>query len=262
MNQKVKMKPSYLKIAFLDRDGTLIKDYPDEKWREIKEPEFLEGSIEGLKRLKEMGYDFIIITNQYLINDGIISLNHYQQFTGKFLKKLKEEKQNYQDMTAISSDGETQAVNQIEKYEIETLWVKLGNHATSEGVVMKMDVTSGSSGAQGSYNLNFTVTGGYVEIEDVISSIENDSTLGFKIEEFKMAPSGNDLQATFVCKDIPIKQVSSTTTVTQSTTTDGNNTANTNTAGNNTTDNNTANAANNTNTTNNTTNNTTTSNAR
>lgn len=91
MNQKVKMKPSYLKIAFLDRDGTLIKDYPDEKWREIKEPEFLEGSIEGLKRLKEMGYDFIIITNQYLINDGIISLNDYQQFTGKFLKKLKEE---------------------------------------------------------------------------------------------------------------------------------------------------------------------------
>ena len=91
MNQEVKMKPSYLKIAFLDRDGTIIKDYPDEKWREIKGPEFLEGSIEGLKRLKEMGYDFIIITNQYLINDGIISLNDYQQFTGKFLKKLKEE---------------------------------------------------------------------------------------------------------------------------------------------------------------------------
>ena len=91
MNQKVKMKLSYLKIAFLDRDGTIIKDYPDEKWREIKEPEFLEGSIEGLKRLKEMGYDFIIITNQYLINDGIISLNDYQQFTEKFLKKLKEE---------------------------------------------------------------------------------------------------------------------------------------------------------------------------
>ena len=91
MNQEVKMKPSYLKIVFLDRDGTIIKDYPDEKWREIKEPEFLEGSIEGLKRLKEMGYYIIIITNQYLINDGIISLNDYQQFTGKFLKKIKEE---------------------------------------------------------------------------------------------------------------------------------------------------------------------------
>lgn len=38
-----------------------------------------------------MGYYFINSTNQYLINDGIISLNDYQQFTKKFLKKLKQE---------------------------------------------------------------------------------------------------------------------------------------------------------------------------
>ena len=48
-----------------------------------------------------MGYDFIIITNQYLINDGIISLNDYQQFTGKFLKKLKEENIDILKMTLI-----------------------------------------------------------------------------------------------------------------------------------------------------------------
>ena len=168
-------------------------------------------------------------------------------------KKLKEEKQNYQDMTAISSDGETQAVNQIEKYEIETLWVKLGNHATSEGVVMKMDVTSGSSGAQDSYNLNFTVTGGYVQIEDFISSIENDSTLGFKIEEFKMAPSGNDLQATFVCKDIKIQGLSnssvttdSTSTINQTNTNNSTNTTNTNSTTNTTTQVDSSNAQNNT----------------
>ena len=46
MNQEVKMKPSYLKIAFLDRDGTIIIDYSGEKWREIKEPEFLKVAIE------------------------------------------------------------------------------------------------------------------------------------------------------------------------------------------------------------------------
>ena len=194
-------------------------------------------------------------------------------------KKLKEEKQNYQDMTIISTDDNTQTANQIEKYEIETLWVKLGNHATKEGVVMKMDVTSGSTGAEGYYNLNFTVNGGYVQIEDFVSSIENDSTLGFKIEEFKMAPSGNELQATFVCKDIPIKQVSATTTVTQNTTdgentnnagtsnttgnsgnTTTNGTATTNTAGNNTTGANTA--AGTTNTASNTAGTTTSSNAR
>ena len=121
MNQKVKMKPSYLKIAFLDRDGTLIKDYPDEKWREIKEPEFLEGSIEGLKRLKEMGYGFIIITNQYLINDGIISLNDYQQFTGKFLKKLKEE--NNINITVINpkflTGLDTELLEKLKAYTVE-----------------------------------------------------------------------------------------------------------------------------------------------
>ena len=196
---------------------------------------------------------------------GKLAEKDYKQAVGDVTassQQLKQQKKNYEDMTAISTDAEGKSTNQIEKYEIETLWVRLGNHATSQGVVMQMDVIKGNSSTQDMYNLKFTATGSYISITDFISAIENDSTLGFKIEEFKMAPSGNDLQATFVCKDIPIKQVSSTTTVTQSTTTDGNNTANTNTAGNNTTDNNTANAANNTNTTNNTTNNTTTSNAR
>lgn len=167
-------------------------------------------------------------------------------------KKLQEEKKNYEDMTVISEDGEVQIANQIEKYEIETLWVKLGNHATKEGVVMKMDVTNGSSGAQGSYNLNFTATGGYVQIEDFISSIENDSTLGFKIEEFKMIPSGNELQATFVCKDIPIKEISSTTVTKPKDQTDSNSKNGTNTSG----ENNTQESGNTSNTTNTEANNT------
>lgn len=123
-------------------------------------------------------------------------------------KKLQEEKKNYENMTQISEDGDIQTANQIEKYEIETLWVKLGNHATTQGVVMKMDVKKGS--AQDIYDLQFTATGSYISITDFISAIENDSSLGFKIEEFKLVPSssGSDLQATFVCKDIAIKDVS------------------------------------------------------
>lgn len=27
-----------IKVAFLDRDGTIIEDYPDEKWCDIKTP--------------------------------------------------------------------------------------------------------------------------------------------------------------------------------------------------------------------------------
>ena len=134
---------------------------------------------------------------------------------------------------------------------------------------MKMDVlTSGT--AQDVYNLKFTVTGSYISITDFISDIENDSTLGFKIEEFKMIPAGEngDLQATFVCKEISIKDVSKENVPTVSeqeteenkkslnkngnttNTTNKNNTTNNNTTNNNTTDNN--NAVNNNNTATNT----------
>lgn len=205
------------------------------------------GSIEilGIKGIQEKNSEL----DEKIQQAGKLAEKTYAQAVSEVetnAKKLKEEKQNYEDMTTISTDGEVQASNQIEKYEIEALWVKLGKHATSEGVVMKMDVKPGSSGAQGVYNLNFTATGGYVQIEEFISSIENDSTLGFKIEEFKMIPSGNDLQATFVCKDIPIKEVSALTTQTepQSTSNTTGSTTNTNstsaTGTNNTTVNNTS----------------------
>ena len=205
------------------------------------------GSIEilGIKGIQEKNSEL----DEKIQQAGKLAEKTYAQAVSEVetnAKKLKEEKQNYEDMTTISTDGEVQASNQIEKYEIEALWVKLGKHATSEGVVMKMDVKPGSSGAQGVYNLNFTATGGYVQIEEFISSIENDSTLGFKIEEFKMIPSGNDLQATFVCKDIPIKEVSAFTTQTepQSTSNTTGSTTNTNstsaTGTNNTTVNNTS----------------------
>ena len=104
-------------------------------------------------------------------------------------KKLKETKQEYLDMTAVSSESDVQSAAQLETYEIETLWVKLGNHATNEGATMKMDVTKGTNTTQETYNLNFTVNGSYISITDFISDIENDETLGFKIEEFKLVPS-------------------------------------------------------------------------
>lgn len=123
------------------------------------------------------------------------------------MKKLNQEKQTYEEMVSISSSEQVQSANQFEKYEIERLWVQLGNHATSEGVILKMDLVNGN--ANGAYNLNFTVNGEYVRITDFISDIENDSSLGFKIEEFKLTPgvSTENLNATFTCKNIQILDV-------------------------------------------------------
>ena len=84
------------------------------------------------------------------------------------------------------------------------MWTKIGNFARDENVVIKMDlVQSGSS--SNLYTLNFTVTGEYSSITNFIYDIENDSKLGFKIDEFKMgAADASTLSATFSCKEIPI----------------------------------------------------------
>ena len=163
-------------------------------------------------------------------------------------KKLTEEKKNYEDMALLNTDSEGQATAQIQKYEVEALWVKLGNHATSEGATMKMDIVKGSSTSENMYDLNFTVNGSYISIIDFISDIENDSTLWFKIENFHMSGSGDSLQATFVCKEISIidvneSQVDTKTNdvnTTNSATNNTNNTNSTNSTSNSTTNTNVA----------------------
>ena len=80
-----------MKVAFLDRDGTINKDYDDNDWKHINNPEILDGNIEGLKKLKYYGYEIIIITNQYIISDGIISEQQYEDFNRKLIESLKNE---------------------------------------------------------------------------------------------------------------------------------------------------------------------------
>lgn len=77
-----------MKVAFLDRDGTIVNDYEDSTWSRITKPEFIEGSISTLKQLQTLDYRLIIITNQYLINEGYISINQYHQFTSLMLEEL------------------------------------------------------------------------------------------------------------------------------------------------------------------------------
>ena len=79
-----------MKIAFLDRDGTINKDYTDHEWANVKEPELLEGSIEGIQNLIGLGYQIIIVTNQYIINDGIISLGDYHHFTENLIRIFED----------------------------------------------------------------------------------------------------------------------------------------------------------------------------
>ena len=187
------------------------------------------------------------------------------------VKKLQTEKQKYEDMVTVSTDSQVEEASLLEGYSNSFLWVQIGTYAKREGVVMKMDFVKGSSSTENTYDLDFTVTGPYIGITDFISDIEDDSKLGFKIEQFKMTPGSSDdeLQATFVCKDIKVEGITGATETSDSTNTENQNSNNSNTNNTNsdnsntnaTNTNNTNNSnSNNTNSTNNTSNTSNTSN--
>lgn len=125
-------------------------------------------------------------------------------------KKLETEKNKYDEMVTVSTDSEVEAANQSYDYDYDFLWVRIGNHAKSEGVTMKLVIKTNSSGGENMYDLDITANGTYVGIEEFITNIEDDNRLGFKIENFQMAPTSeeNVLEATFSCKNIKINGLS------------------------------------------------------
>lgn len=78
-----------MKVAFFDRDGTIIKDYPDHEWTTIMHPVLMDGAINTLKKVITRGYKVIIITNQYIINEGYITLEQYYYINNQLIRELK-----------------------------------------------------------------------------------------------------------------------------------------------------------------------------
>ena len=87
------------------------------------------------------------------------------------IKTLLSEKQKYLDLANLSSDSEIKGATRQETYLIDYLWARIGNHATQEGVNLKMEKVP--SGIDGLSNLNFTIDGSYVAIINFISSFDS-----------------------------------------------------------------------------------------
>ena len=133
---------------------------------------------------------------------------------------MKTAKEEYLNYTNLSSDEQILRAMQEESYSIEFLWTKIGNHATSEGVNLKFEIVSSSTGGNNVNDINFTVQGTYIGITNFIYAIENDQDLNFRIQNFKLVPDqGNILKGTFVVKNIAIQRNTSgqqsTTNVTE-----------------------------------------------
>lgn len=76
------------KIIFLDRDGTInVEKSYLHKWEDF---EFEKNAIEGLKELKNLGYEFIVVTNQSGIGRGYYTEEDLVTLNNQMTKKLKE----------------------------------------------------------------------------------------------------------------------------------------------------------------------------
>lgn len=124
----------------------------------------------------------------------------------KASNNMQTAKEEYLRYTNLSSDEQILNAMQKKSYKIEFLWAKIGNHARKEGINLQFEIVSSSNGANNANDINFTVEGSYIAIINFIYAIENDTDLNFRIENFKLLPSQNDiLQGTFKVRSITVE---------------------------------------------------------
>ncbi|MFI4869969.1 MAG: D-glycero-alpha-D-manno-heptose-1,7-bisphosphate 7-phosphatase [Steroidobacterales bacterium] len=75
------------KVVVLDRDGTVVFD------REyLSDPaglKFLPGAAEGLRRLHELGYRLVVVTNQSGVGRGVFSLDRLQAMNQRLIEMVR-----------------------------------------------------------------------------------------------------------------------------------------------------------------------------
>mgnify|MGYP005761210525 FL=1 len=140
------------------------------------------------------------------------------------INNLLQSKERYYDLANVSTESEINEANTEETYEIEYLWLRVGRHARTEGVNIRMDVINGNNSDASVKDLSFTVVGQYEGIIEFVSALEEDSELSFRIDNFNLLPSGTNLQATFSVSGVRINlnnmTQTNTTTSTGTTATD------------------------------------------
>jgi len=87
LTSKGQLSRSIRKVAFLDRDGVINRDY-GYVYRE-EDFEFLPGVFEALRQLNAMGYEIIIVTNQSGIARGYYTKQDFLNLTSWMLDKLQ-----------------------------------------------------------------------------------------------------------------------------------------------------------------------------
>ena len=158
-----------MKIAFCDRDGTLIKDYPDENWRLIEEPEFFEDTIATIQEQRKRDYEIIVVSNQYLIGEGFVTQEHYDKLAKKFLEYLNNAHVTILDVfycphrrdegcTCIKPNAGMvkSAIGKYPAIEMEKSFV-VGNTSVDIGLAKNLGIKSFGLGVSTEYSQNTNI---------------------------------------------------------------------------------------------------------
>ncbi|MCK4917388.1 MAG: D-glycero-beta-D-manno-heptose 1,7-bisphosphate 7-phosphatase [Candidatus Omnitrophica bacterium] len=87
------MNKNEYKIIFLDRDGVINQSPGDERYvNSYKEFKFIEGSIEGIKKLYLKGYKIFIISNQSGVSKGLYTKKDLEAINDLIVKQLRKYK--------------------------------------------------------------------------------------------------------------------------------------------------------------------------
>lgn len=81
-----------MKVAFLDRDGTLIWEPPETKQIDsLDKLRILPGVIDGLRALKDEGFDLVMVSNQNGIGTSQFPKESFEATQAEFLRQLQEQ---------------------------------------------------------------------------------------------------------------------------------------------------------------------------
>ncbi len=80
-----------MNIIFLDRDGTLIVEPPDEQIDTLEKLEFIPGVIRGLRLLLNAGYQLVMVSNQDYLGTERYPQQAFEKVQSKILKLFEGE---------------------------------------------------------------------------------------------------------------------------------------------------------------------------
>lgn len=80
-----------MKVVFLDRDGTIIVEPPDEQVDSLEKLELIPGAIRGMRLLIDRGYELVMVTNQDSLGTPRFPRENFEKPQQKLLQILKGE---------------------------------------------------------------------------------------------------------------------------------------------------------------------------